>query len=300
MSPGVGAGWDSVRSGGSRFGDHLFVVAVWVSVAMAATAFIWIIGDLLVQGGNKVSWGLLVSSVTDSGRSGGIAPILVSTTWIVAAALAVAFPLALATAILIAEFLPRNSMVSRLVVASLDLLAGMPSIVFGLFGNALFNQLLGFGYSLLSGGLTLACMVLPFMIKANVDGLRAEPNSYREAADALALSRSAALWHVLLPTALPGIVAGTLLGLARACRDCRVAFHQRLREPHAAITDGFRPNGIDPHLRPGHERCRGRRHGLCLRAGPGRIVDHHQLDRGIPRWLVATLVVAFLTPPLDR
>jgi phosphate transport system permease protein len=199
--------------------DLLFNLAVWGSALIVAGMFLWLVGDVLVRGVSVISWEFLVSPVINSGRSGGIAPILVSTACIVSVALVVAFPLALASAIVITEFLTRTSMASRLIVASFDVLAGMPSIIFGLFGNALFNQLLGFGYSLLSGGLTLACMILPFMIKVNIDGLRAVPHSYREAGEALALSRTSILWHVLLPAALPGMVAGVLLGLGRALAE---------------------------------------------------------------------------------
>ncbi|MCU7906601.1 MAG: phosphate ABC transporter permease PstA [Candidatus Thiodiazotropha sp. (ex Epidulcina cf. delphinae)] len=216
---------DSVRATsliGLRNGqlsDLLFTAAVWGAFLTVTVVFLWLVGDVLIRGVGALSWDFVVSPVIDSGRSGGIAPVLVSTACIVAVALAVAFPLALASAILISEFLPRTGTVSRLVIVSFDVLAGMPSIVFGLFGNALFNQLLGFGYSLLSGGLTLACMVLPFMIKANIDGLRAVPRSYREAGDALAMSRASILWHVLLPAAIPGIIAGVLLGMGRALAE---------------------------------------------------------------------------------
>lgn len=216
---------DSYRTGPltelrkNQFADSLFIAAVWGSVLIVAVVFLWLVGDILIKGASAVSWDFLLSPVMNSGRSGGIAPVLVSTACIVAVALTVAFPLALASAILIAEFLPRTGTLTRLVVVSLDVLAGMPSVVFGLFGNALFNQLLGFGYSLLSGGLTLACMVLPFMIKVNVDGLRAVPQRYREAGNALAMSRASTLWHVLLPVALPGIIAGVLLGLGRALAE---------------------------------------------------------------------------------
>lgn len=203
----------------STIADRLFDLAVWASAILVIGTFIWLFGDLLMRGAGELSWHLLTRGVQDSGRAGGIAPILVATVWIVVIALAVAFPLALATAIVIAEIAPRESRLTCLVVGSLDVLAGTPSVVFGLFGNALFNHVLGLGYSLISGGLTLACMILPFMIRANVVGLRAVPDSYREAGEALAISRATALFHVLLPAALPSIAAGVLLGLARALAE---------------------------------------------------------------------------------
>lgn len=206
--------WD-----GGRIADGLFTFFVWLVAISVAAVLVWLLGDILIRGAAALSWELVVGEVRNAGRDGGIAPILVSTAWIVAIALVSAFPLALAASVVIAEILPTNSRVTRWVLGSLDVLAGTPSVVFGLFGNALFNHVFDFGYSLLSGGLTLACMVLPFMIKANVDGLRTVPQSYREAGVALALTRAATLRHVLLPMAMPGIVAGVLLGLARALAE---------------------------------------------------------------------------------
>jgi phosphate transport system permease protein len=95
-------------------------------------------------------------------------------------------------------------------------LAGVPSIVFGLFGNAFFCIYLGLGFSILSGGLTLACMVLPILIRTAEEGLHSAPHDYRLAAAALGMSRSATLVHLLLPAAAPALVAGLMLGIGRA------------------------------------------------------------------------------------
>jgi len=102
---------------------------------------------------------------------------------------------------------------------SLDILAGVPSIVFGLFGNAFFALWLGLGFSILAGGLTLACMVLPILIRSVEAGLRSVPDDYRRAAAALALPRTAALRQVLLPMAAPGILVGLILGIGRALAE---------------------------------------------------------------------------------
>jgi phosphate transport system permease protein len=91
--------------------------------------------------------------------------------------------------------------------------------VFGLFGNVFFAEVLGLGLSILSGGLTLACMVLPILIRATQQGLRSVPNEYRQAAAALGISRLAVLWRVLLAAAMPGIAAGLLLGIGRAIAE---------------------------------------------------------------------------------
>jgi hypothetical protein len=105
-----------------------------------------------------------------------------------------------------------TSFFGRLVRRSLDVLAGVPSIVFGLFGNAFFCNTLGLGFSILSGGLTLACMVLPILIRSTEEGFRAVPSHYRLSAAALGFSRTTTLWHLLLPAAVPGLVVGLVLG----------------------------------------------------------------------------------------
>ncbi len=117
---------------------------------------------------------------------------------------------------MLTEFTVRNSLFGRFIESSLDVLAGIPSIVFGLFGNAFFCIYLDLGFSILSGGLTLACMVLPILIRTATEGLHLVPNEYRLAASALGITRSAALVHLLLPVATPALVSGLILGIGRA------------------------------------------------------------------------------------
>lgn len=102
---------------------------------------------------------------------------------------------------------------------SLDILAGVPSIVFGLFGNAFFCVWLGLGFSILSGGLTLACMVLPILIRTAESGLRTVPNDWRLGAAALGISKASALVNVLIPAAAPALVAGLMIGIGRAMAE---------------------------------------------------------------------------------
>lgn len=102
---------------------------------------------------------------------------------------------------------------------SLDVLAGVPSIVFGLFGNAFFSVFLGMGFSILAGGLTLACMILPIFIRTSEVGLAAVSNDWRHGAAALGMSRASVLWHILLPAAAPAVAAGLMLGIGRATAE---------------------------------------------------------------------------------
>jgi phosphate transport system permease protein len=194
----------------------LATVFIWLIALLVSGVFVWLLSDIIVHGLAKLSWSFLIENPKNSGRSGGIGPIIVSTTLILMVAMVTATPLGLATAVLLSEFTQQGRVFGRLVRRSLDVLAGVPSIVFGLFGNAFFCIYLGLGFSIFSGGLTLACMVLPILIRTVEEGLQATPNDYRLAAAALGMSRGAALYHVLLPAATPAIVAGLLLGIGRA------------------------------------------------------------------------------------
>lgn len=199
--------------------ESLVSLAVWVSVILVTAVFVWMVGSIVVHGAANLSWSYLVESPADAGRAGGIGPVLVSTLLILAVCLAVSVPLALGTAILLAEFTRGGGWFGGFVRRSLDVLAGVPSIVFGLFGNAFFSLWLGMGFSILSGGLTLACMVLPILIRTTEEGFRSVPDDYRRAGAALSLSHAAMLWHILLPAAAPGLIVGLILSLGRALAE---------------------------------------------------------------------------------
>lgn len=192
---------------------------MWSVAACIVAVFAWLMFDILIHGVAQISWDFLSTAPEKAGRRGGIFPILVSTVLIMAVCLAVALPIALGTAIFLAEFTPEKSGFGRMVRRALDVLAGVPSIIFGLFGNAFFSIYLGLGFSILSGGLTLACMILPLLIRTLEAGLRANPARDRLAAAALGLSRAASLRHILLPGAAPALLAGLLLAGGRAIAE---------------------------------------------------------------------------------
>jgi phosphate transport system permease protein len=203
----------------ARRADRVATVLVWSVAVLVTAAFVWLLADVVWHGAGRISWSFLTEPPEKAGRAGGIGPIIVSTALILTVCLASSLPIGLGTAVLLAEFTPAGGVFGRLVRRSLDVLAGVPSIVFGLFGNALFCKLLGLGFSILSGGLTLACMVLPILIRSIEEGFRAVPDEYRLGAAALGLSRTATLRHLLLPAAVPGLVVGLVLGLGRAIAE---------------------------------------------------------------------------------
>ncbi|MFO1040660.1 MAG: phosphate ABC transporter permease PstA [Planctomycetaceae bacterium] len=217
--------------------QFLFDVSVWLSPLPIAGLFLWLVGDLILRGsgafwpdaaevgGNCVVIvfeqiiQFLTAAPERAGRGGGIGPILISTGLILSVCMTVALPIGLGTAIGLSEFLPVNSRFGRLVRRSLDVLAGVPSIVFGLFGNAFFCRFLGLKFSIASGGLTLACMVLPLLIRSAEEGFRAVPDSQRQAAAALGFSRWSTVFRIILPQASLGIAVGLILGTGRALAE---------------------------------------------------------------------------------
>jgi phosphate transport system permease protein len=192
---------------------------LWVVSLAAISVFFWVLADIVVRGAGQISWSFIVDAPRNAGRAGGIGSILVSTVLILFVCLATALPLAVGAALFLVEVVPPIHPVSRFVRVSLDTLAAVPSVVFGLFGYAFFCVTLGLGFSILSGGLTLACMILPLLIRTTESSIRSVPQRYRYAAAALGFSKGRTMVRVILPLASPGILVGTLLGLGRAIAE---------------------------------------------------------------------------------
>ncbi len=208
------------RSAGSHAtGDRWFMAFNYLIAAAVAGVLLWILTDMVWKGVQHLSWEFLTAEPSRSGRAGGIAPILASTALILAVAIAAAVPIGLGASVWLAEYSKQSGKPAAGIRLSLDVLAGVPSIVFGLFGNAFFCVFLGLGFSILSGGLTLACMILPIFIRTCERGLFAVNNDWRMAAAGLGMSRISVVWNVLLPAAAPAIVAGLMLGIGRATAE---------------------------------------------------------------------------------
>jgi len=188
---------------------------VWAAALLTLAILLFIIVYILWQGLPMVSVGFLTRNPTRMGRSGGIFPTIVGTIALAAVAVLIATPLGLGTAIYLTEY-TRESAVTRAIRFGTECLAGVPSIIFGLFGFVFFVIYLRLGWSILSGGLTLACMILPTIVRASEEAIRAVPRPYREVSFALGATRWQMVTTAVLPSAVPGIVTGIVLGIGRS------------------------------------------------------------------------------------
>lgn len=185
---------------------------------LVVLAVAYIVLHIVWNGLPAMSWVFLTTFPTEGGASGGILPALVGTGLLVIGTITAALPLGIACAIYLSEYAKQN-LITKAVRLAIVTLAGIPSIVFGLFGFGLFVQYLDLRQSVLSGSLTLACMVLPTIIVASEESLRAVPRTLREGSLALGATQWQAIYTNVLPYAVPGMVTGSILAIGRAAGE---------------------------------------------------------------------------------
>jgi len=191
-------------------------------IRFSAALVLAVLGGILVfifyHGFSAITWEFLSGFPRDGMTKGGIFPAILGTLLLAMGALVIALPLGCGAAVYLAEY-ARPGPVLTVIRLGISNLSGVPSVVFGLFGLALFVGFLGLGRSLLSGSLTLGLLVLPMVISAAEEALRQTPRSFREAAIGLGASRWQAIRQVVLPAALPGMLTGAILALGRAAGE---------------------------------------------------------------------------------
>jgi len=174
---------------------------------------------IIVQKGlPAINWQFLSDMPRQGMRAGGIFPAIVGTIYLVTFAIMFALPIGLLAAIYLSEYAKNNHM-TRIVKLAIVNLAGVPSVVYGLFGLALFVVFFKFGASILSGSLTLGIMILPLIITASREALESVPQSFREVSLSLGASKWQTIRHIVLPNSIPGILTGAILGLGRAAGE---------------------------------------------------------------------------------
>ena len=189
-------------------------------LCMAVTLFFLgaIIYFITVRGIKVISWEFLTQVPRNGMTEGGVAPAILGTFYLTMGAILVSLPLGLACAIYLCEYSPKSVLVN-IIRMSINNLAGVPSVVFGLFGFAVFVKYMKFGVSILSGSLTLGILALPVIISASQEALTAVPQSLREASLALGASKWQTIKKIVLPTALPGILTGVILSIGRVAGE---------------------------------------------------------------------------------
>lgn len=184
-----------------------------MSIAVVGVLF-WILGFIVVKGIGVISWEFLTGMPRDGMTAGGILPAIVGTLCLTLGSIVIAFPLGILSGIYVSEY-TRDNWLVKLIRIMTNNLSGVPSIVFGLFGMALFVNTLGFGDSIIAGSLTLALLVLPIVIRTTEEALRRIDNSYRLGSLALGATKLQTIRRVLLPMAMPNIITGLILSVGR-------------------------------------------------------------------------------------
>jgi phosphate transport system permease protein len=173
---------------------------------------------IIQKGLPAINWQFLTDIPRQGMRAGGIFPAIVGTLYLVSGAIIFALPIGLLAAIYLSEYAKEN-LLNRIIKLAIVNLSGVPSVVYGLFGLALFVVFLKFGASILSGSLTLGIMILPIIITTSREALESVPQSFREVSLSLGASKWQTIRHIVLPNAIPGILTGTILGLGRAAGE---------------------------------------------------------------------------------
>lgn len=177
-----------------------------------------ILAIILYKGISAINWEFLTAMPKKGMTQGGIFPAILGTLYLVAGAVLFALPLGVLTAIYLVEY-AKNNYLSRIIKLAIVNLAGVPSVVYGLFGLGIFVIFFQFGVSILAGALTLGIMILPVIITASREALESVPQSFRIVSLSLGASKWQTIRHSVLPHALPGILTGTILGIGRAAGE---------------------------------------------------------------------------------
>ncbi|MHC1635631.1 MAG: phosphate ABC transporter permease PstA [Candidatus Methanospirareceae archaeon] len=203
-----------------RVGEGIIKVGLCASALVSVAVLVIVVGYIFLNGVRMINLAFLLEAPYRF-EYGGIFPQIIGTLCLVGVCLLFAVPLGVASAIYLAEYAPDN-LVTRGVRFFVECLAGIPSIVIGLFGLIFLVHYLGFGVSMLSGGLALGFMILPWTVRASEEAIKAIPRSYREASLALGASKWQTIRNVVLKSAYPGIITGVLLGMGKAIGETAV------------------------------------------------------------------------------
>ncbi len=223
-----------------RTAQTLMKTLLWAMTGFTLLILVFIIVDIAIKGLPQVTLSFLSHEPQDMGRAGGIFSTIVATAYITLLAILLAAPFGVGTAIYLTEY-TREGWTTRIIRFGSECLAGVPSIILGLFGFVLFVIKLGFGWSVISGALTLGIMVLPIIIRTSEEAIKAVPQEYREACYTLGMSQWQTITRIVLPSALPGITTGIMLSVGRSLGETAVLLFTAgaaLRTPLSVFDSG--------------------------------------------------------------
>lgn len=198
-----------------RLHGKIFQAACLASIAFSITMLIILLADVVRDGAAWLNFDFVTSFPSRIPARAGIKPAILGSLWVMILVAAISFPFGVGAAIYLEEYAPKGRLRS-LIQTNIANLAGVPSIVYGILGLAIFVRFFGFGRSILAGAATLALLVLPVVIIAAQEAIRAVPSSLREAAYGVGATRWQVVRHHVLPVAMPGILTGMILSLSRA------------------------------------------------------------------------------------
>ena len=190
-------------------------VILIIALGIALTGLIVLLAEVLIKGLPWVTKNLIVNYPSRHPEQAGLLSALMGTVWVMACTAVFSIPVGIGAAVYLEEYAPKNWF-TKLIEINISNLAGVPSIVYGLLGLAIFVQILALGRSVLAGALTMSLLILPIIILTSREAIKSIPNTYREAAFALGATRWEVVSNVLLPLAFPGILTGTILAMSRA------------------------------------------------------------------------------------
>lgn len=194
--------------------DGFLLSLIYLAAFFSVILLVSIIAYIFVKGLPRIDWDFLTTASSALKGTTGIAGNLVNTLYIVLLTMLIVIPIGIGSAIYLNEYAKRGRTV-RIIEFATEILSGIPSIIFGMFGMAFFGNTLGLGYSILTGALTLALMVLPLVTRNTQEALRTVPDSYRNGAVAMGAAKWYMIRTILLPSAMPGILTGILLAIGR-------------------------------------------------------------------------------------
>lgn len=209
---------NSIMNGKKRTKDKIISVFIYLSAGFSVALLIGIIGYVFVKGIGSVNWQFLTTVTSTLKKTVGIAGNIVNTLYIIVITLLIATPVGIGSAIYLNEYAKPGKLV-RAIEFTTETLSGIPSIIFGLFGMMFFGKIIaklfGSGYSILTGSLTLALMVLPLITRNTQEALKTVPDSYRSGALGMGATKWYMIRTILLPSAMPGIITGVILAIGR-------------------------------------------------------------------------------------